>query len=62
MSVVNWRSGTVVLLAAVAVLGIPSLPQHRYHLTYWCVAFVLEALLIAALWPLAYIPKDETGR
>jgi hypothetical protein len=42
-----WRAGVVILMSATAVLGIPSLPQHRYHLAYWCAAFVLEGLLIA---------------
>jgi hypothetical protein len=51
-----WRTSVVILWATVAVLGVPSLPQHRYHLAYWCAAFLLEVILIAVPWPL-----DRTG-
>jgi hypothetical protein len=46
----RWRTGLIILTAAIAILGIPSLPQHRYHLAYWSAALAFEVVLIAMLW------------
>lgn len=47
----RWRQGLIILTAAIAILGIPSLPQHQYHLAYWTAALVFEVFLIATLRP-----------
>ena len=47
----RWRSAIILLLAAVFVLTIPSIPPRRYHLFYWGAALLVEAILIFALRP-----------
>ena len=46
------KSGLVILLAAIFILGIPSLPARQYHLLFWGLALLLEAGLIWTFWPL----------
>ena len=45
------RSGAVLLLSAIFILGIPSIPPRKYHLLYWACAFVVEVVAIIVLWP-----------
>jgi hypothetical protein len=53
------RSGIVLLVAAVLILGIPSLPARRYHLMFWGLALVFEVGLIFALRPYGRSDRDS---
>ena len=46
------RLVAVLLLAAIMVLLIPSLPRHEWHLYYWSAAFLIECCVIWMLSPL----------
>jgi hypothetical protein len=47
----HWRSGIVLLIAAIFSLGIPSLPHRDHHLLFWVIAFLIEAALIVFFCP-----------
>ena len=46
------KAATVVLLTAVFVLGIPSLPLRPHHLLFWAIVLIIELLVIFMLRPL----------
>jgi hypothetical protein len=46
------KAAIALLLSAAFVLGIPSLPLRPYHLLFWVIAFLVEALVLFLLRPL----------
>ena len=45
------RCAIVLLVSAIFIMGIPSLPAQKYHLLFWAIALILEIALLIALWP-----------
>lgn len=43
------RAAIALLLLAVFVLGIPSLPLRPYHLLFWAIALLIEVLILYRL-------------
>jgi hypothetical protein len=49
----HWRKAVVIVVAVIANLVVPSLPQLQHHMDYWFAALAMEAGLIAGLWRLS---------